>query len=244
MPVLPIAVQKARATPPAQERRVKSEPPTPPGAPIDNAKIYHIWSAAAQVRICARARSSRGIRGFHQERAGADCQPVMACAASSTPVMRRGTRCRVRAARSSRTTRGRAMATDSNSQTTSMFSKPWTQLVIGIICMVMVANLQYGWTLFVGPIGDKYHWTKAAIQVTFTIFVLFETWLVPAEGYLVDRFGPKWIVVIGGALCGVAWTINSFADSLAMFYFAGAIGGVGAGAVYGTCIGNAVRWFP
>jgi OFA family oxalate/formate antiporter-like MFS transporter len=136
------------------------------------------------------------------------------------------------------------MATDSNSQTRSLFAQPWTQLIIGIICMVMIANLQYGWTLFVGPIGDKYHWSKAAIQVTFTIFVVLETWLVPAEGYLVDRFGPRWIIVIGGVLCGIAWTLNSFADSLGMFYFAAAIGGVGAGAVYGTCIGNAVRWFP
>jgi OFA family oxalate/formate antiporter-like MFS transporter len=111
------------------------------------------------------------------------------------------------------------MATDSNSQTTSVFARPWAQLIIGIICMVMIANLQYGWTLFVGPIGDKYHWGKAAIQVTFTIFVVLETWLVPAEGYLVDRFGPKWIVVIGGVLCGIAWTMNSFADSLGLFYF-------------------------
>lgn len=74
------------------------------------------------------------------------------------------------------------MATDTSSQTTSTFARPWPQLIVGIICMVMVANLQYGWTLFVGPIGDKYHWTKAAIQVTFTIFVLFETWLVPPKG--------------------------------------------------------------
>jgi MFS transporter, OFA family, oxalate/formate antiporter len=136
------------------------------------------------------------------------------------------------------------MATDSNSQTTSAFAKPWPQLVVGIICMVMVANLQYGWTLFVGPIGDKYHWTKAAIQVTFTIFVLFETWLVPAEGYLVDRFGPRMMIIAGGVLCGIAWTLNSFASSLGMFYFAAVIGGIGAGAVYGTCIGNAVKWFP
>jgi OFA family oxalate/formate antiporter-like MFS transporter len=118
------------------------------------------------------------------------------------------------------------------------------QLIIGIICMVMIANMQYGWTLFVGPIGAKYHWSKAAIQVAFTVFVLFETWLVPVEGYLVDRFGPRWIVVIGGVLCGIAWTINSFADSLGMFYFAAALGGIGAGGVYGTCIGNAVKWFP
>ena len=59
----------------------------------------------------------------------------------------------------------------------------WGQLVFGIICMVMIANLQYGWTLFVGPIDQKYHWGRAAIQVAFTIFVLTETWLVPIEGY-------------------------------------------------------------
>jgi OFA family oxalate/formate antiporter-like MFS transporter len=79
------------------------------------------------------------------------------------------------------------MVTDSNPQATSatpssFLAQPWTQLALGILCMVMVANLQYGWTLFVGPIGEKFGWTKAAIQVTFTIFVLFETWLVPAEG--------------------------------------------------------------
>ncbi len=67
----------------------------------------------------------------------------------------------------------------------------WRQLLFGIICMVMIANLQYGWTLFVGPIDQKYHWGRAAIQLAFTIFVLTETWLVPIEGYLIDRFGPR-----------------------------------------------------
>jgi MFS transporter, OFA family, oxalate/formate antiporter len=127
---------------------------------------------------------------------------------------------------------------------TSPLANPWVQLIIGVICMVMIANLQYGWTLFVGPIDAKYHWGRASIQVAFTIFVVLETWLVPVEGYLVDRFGPRWIVVIGGALCGIAWTINSVADSLPMLYFAAALGGIGAGGVYGTCIGNALRWFP
>jgi len=120
----------------------------------------------------------------------------------------------------------------------------WIQLAIGVVCMSMIANLQYGWTLFVNPIADKYHWAKASIQVAFTIFVLAETWLVPIEGYLVDRFGPAPVAVAGGALVGAAWILNSIADSLALFYVAAAIGGVGAGAVYGTCVGNALRWFP
>src|SRR5690348_8219693 len=119
----------------------------------------------------------------------------------------------------------------------------WWQLLFGIICMTMIANLQYGWTLFVNPIDAKFHWGRAAIQIAFSIFVLCETWLVPIEGYLVDRFGPRPVVMVGGLLCGIAWVMNSFASSLAMLYVAAAIGGIGAGAVYGTCVGNALKWF-
>jgi OFA family oxalate/formate antiporter-like MFS transporter len=125
-----------------------------------------------------------------------------------------------------------------------MLAGRWWQLVFGIICMTMIANMQYGWTLFVNPIDAKFHWGRAAIQVAFTIFVLTETWLVPIEGYLVDRFGPRPVVLVGGLLCGIAWAMNSAADSLTMLYIAAAIGGTGAGAVYGTCVGNAVKLFP
>ena len=120
----------------------------------------------------------------------------------------------------------------------------WVQLAVGIICMAMIANLQYGWTLFVSPIDAKFHWGRASIQVAFSIFVLLETWLVPVEGYLVDRFGPRLVVLAGGILCGIAWAMNAYADSLVFLYVAAALGGVGAGAVYGTCVGNALKWFP
>src|SRR5215813_1144765 len=118
------------------------------------------------------------------------------------------------------------------------------QLLVGIVCMVMIANLQYGWTLFVNPIDQKFHWGRPAIQVAFTIFVLTETWLVPVEGWLVDRFGPKIVVLVGGVLVGIAWALNSIAGDLPTLYIAAAIGGIGAGAVYGTSIGNALKWFP
>jgi OFA family oxalate/formate antiporter-like MFS transporter len=120
----------------------------------------------------------------------------------------------------------------------------WLQLFMGIVCMAMIANLQYGWTLFVNPISEKYGWTRAAIQVAFTIFVLTETWLVPFEGYLVDKYGPRPVVMVGGILCGIGWVMNAYADSLTLLYIAAAIGGIGAGAVYGTCVGNALKWFP
>ena len=120
----------------------------------------------------------------------------------------------------------------------------WGQLIFGIICMVMTANLQYGWTLFVTPIDDKYHWGRAAIQVAFSIFVLTETWLVPFEGYLIDKFGPKLMVSIAGALIAIAWVMNAYAGSLTLLYVGAAVGGIGAGIIYGASVGNALKWFP
>jgi OFA family oxalate/formate antiporter-like MFS transporter len=133
---------------------------------------------------------------------------------------------------------------DSMQPKRSALANPWAQLIIGVICMACVANLQYGWTLFVNPIDAKYHWGRAAIQVAFTIFVLIETWLIPIEGYLVDRFGPRWVVIAGAVLVALAWVNNSVASSLPVLYFGAALGGIGTGCVYGTCVGNALKWFP
>ncbi len=126
----------------------------------------------------------------------------------------------------------------------SPLANPWIQLVIGVICMACVANLQYGWTLFVDPIDAKFHWGRASIQVAFSLFVLIETWLIPVEGYLVDRFGPRYVVIGGAVLVAIAWVLNSVADNLPVLYFAAALGGIGTGCVYGTCVGNALKWFP
>jgi OFA family oxalate/formate antiporter-like MFS transporter len=77
-----------------------------------------------------------------------------------------------------------------------------------------------------------------------SIFIATETWLVPIEGWFVDRFGPRIVVAVGGVCVACAWTLNSFASSLVMLYAAAALAGIGAGAVYGTCVGNALKWFP
>src|SRR5438128_10921411 len=120
----------------------------------------------------------------------------------------------------------------------------WLQLSIGIVCMVMIANLQYGWTLFVNPLDQKFHWGRPAIQVAFTIFIVMQTWLVPFEGYVIDRLGPRVVVCAGGVLVAIAWAINSVASSLLLLYIGAAIGGIGAGVIYGASVGNALKWFP
>jgi MFS transporter, OFA family, oxalate/formate antiporter len=118
------------------------------------------------------------------------------------------------------------------------------QLVYGIIVMVMIASLQYSWTLFVGPIDESHHWGRAAIQVAFTIYILAGTWLVPFEGYAIDRLGIKLMVCLGGVLIALGWIVNSIADSLALLYLGAVFGGVGAGTINIAAIGNALKWFP
>jgi len=130
------------------------------------------------------------------------------------------------------------------SPATALSANRWLQLILGIVCMASVANLQYGWTLFVLPIQQQWGWSKAEIQVAFSIFILLETWLVPFEGAIVDRIGPRWMVLTGGVCTFLAWFINSQASSLGMLYLGGAVAGIAGGAVYGTCVGNALKWFP
>ncbi|HTQ84026.1 MAG TPA: oxalate/formate MFS antiporter [Pseudolabrys sp.] len=141
-----------------------------------------------------------------------------------------------------------AMAAGTAASTRTAISTRWSYLVICVICMVMIANLQYGWTLFVNPINKAHGWSIASIQVAFAIFIALETWLTPIEGWIVDMLGPqrgpKLVVAFGGIMVAVGWVINAYADSLEMLYFAAVISGIGGGAIYATSVGMAVKWFP
>jgi OFA family oxalate/formate antiporter-like MFS transporter len=140
------------------------------------------------------------------------------------------------------------IAASAHAQTREFSTTRWTQLVSVIVCMVMIANLQYGWTLFVNPISKTHGWSIAAIQFAFSIFIALETWLTPIQGWIVDilgpRRGPKLMVAFGGIMVACGWVINSMADSLSLLYLGAAVAGTGGGAVYATSVGHAVKWFP
>src|SRR5687767_7821652 len=120
----------------------------------------------------------------------------------------------------------------------------WSQLVYGVACMVAASNIQYSWTQFVPEIQKAHGWERAAIQTAFSIFVVVQTWCTPFVGAMIDRYGPRTLVIFGGVLTGLAWVINSYATTLPGFYVGSVIGGLGVGAVYATCINNAIKWFP
>jgi len=119
----------------------------------------------------------------------------------------------------------------------------WFQLIASLIAMIMIANLQYAWTLFVGPMQKQTDWALSDIQIAFSLFILFQTWVQPLDGWLVDRLGPRWFITAAGVLCGLGWAGMGYATSLPQLYTAYCAAGMGAAFVYSCSIGSALKWF-
>jgi len=119
----------------------------------------------------------------------------------------------------------------------------WFQLGASLIAMIMIANLQYSWTLFVSPLQKGTGWKLSDIQFAFTLFILFQTWVQPLDGWLVDRLGPRGFISAAGLLCGLGWAGMGYATSLPMFYVLYCVAGTGAAFVYSCSIGSALKWF-
>ena len=121
---------------------------------------------------------------------------------------------------------------------------PWFQLVFSLIAMIMIANLQYAWTLFVEPMRDARAWQLSQIQGAFAFFILLQTWVQPLDGWFIDKIGPRRFITVAGILCGVGWSLMGYATTLPQLYFLYGTAGIGAAFVYSGCVGSALKWFP
>lgn len=123
----------------------------------------------------------------------------------------------------------------------------WRHLILGVVCMIMIANLQYGWTLFVTPLQAARGWSVPDIQLAFTLFVAVETWCTPINGWLADHLpphlGPRIVIGVGGVLVALGWVVNASAQTLPVLYLGELLSGFGAGAVYSCAVGTSVKWF-
>src|ERR1700741_4951875 len=119
----------------------------------------------------------------------------------------------------------------------------WFQLGASLIAMIMIANLQYAWTLFVQPLQAATGWKLSDIQFAFTLFILFQTWVQPLDGWLIARLGPRGFISAAGLLCGLGWAGMGYATSLPMLYLLYCAAGTGAAFVYSGSIGSALKWF-
>ncbi|PYS13258.1 MAG: oxalate/formate MFS antiporter [Acidobacteria bacterium] len=121
----------------------------------------------------------------------------------------------------------------------------WIQLLLGLGCMIVISSPQYVWTLFTQPLMSSLHVSLAQIQITFSLLIVVQTFLSPCQGFVVDKFGPRALLSLGGALTGLSWVLAARASTIVGLYLAyGLLGGIGTGIVYIGVIGHMVQWFP
>jgi OFA family oxalate/formate antiporter-like MFS transporter len=119
----------------------------------------------------------------------------------------------------------------------------WFQLIASLVAMIMIANLQYAWTLFVPAMQEGTGWKLSDIQIAFSAFILFQTWVQPLDGWLIDRLGPRGFISAAGVLCGLGWAGMGYATTLPQLYVLYCMAGIGAAFVYSGSIGSALKWF-
>jgi OFA family oxalate/formate antiporter-like MFS transporter len=137
------------------------------------------------------------------------------------------------------------MAATSTVPTTGADKMRWVQLGLGLLAMMAISSPQYVWTLFVKSFQTTTGAEPPAIQVTFSLLIVLQTFFSPAQGWLIDRFGPRALITTGAALSGLGWVLSAWIDSLWGLYATyGLFCGIGTGIVYIGIVGLMVRWFP
>src|SRR6202140_5612265 len=126
---------------------------------------------------------------------------------------------------------------------TSFIDSRWTQLILGLVCMMAISSPQYVWTLFTKPLMTQLGVSLTQVQITFSIFVVLQTFLSPLQGYLIETFGPKLLLAVGATMTGMSWVLASSADTLMSLYLTyGLLGGIGTGIIYVGIVGLMVAW--
>ncbi len=125
------------------------------------------------------------------------------------------------------------------------FHHRWWQLVFGLVAMMSISSSQYAWALFVKPLQASLGSSLAAVQVTFSILIVLQTWLSPLQGYLIQKFGPRLLISAGAILTGGSWVMAASVHGLAGLYLSyGVMGGLGTGIIYVGIVGLMVQCFP
>jgi OFA family oxalate/formate antiporter-like MFS transporter len=124
-------------------------------------------------------------------------------------------------------------------------STRWTQLGLGLVFMMTISSPQYVWALFTEPIGAALGTSPAALQVTFSLPIVLQTFFSPRQGWLVDRFEPRNLIGLRTVLSDLSWVLASQVSSLTILYLTyGIVGGFSTAIVYIGVVGQMVGWFP
>ncbi|MGD7044995.1 L-lactate MFS transporter [Jeotgalibacillus proteolyticus] len=106
----------------------------------------------------------------------------------------------------------------------------------------------YSWSVFSNPLSEKHGWSSSEVALTFSIAILFLGLSAAFMGHFVEKHGPKKSGIVATILFGIGMIGAGFADSIGnlylLYFFYGALGGMGLGIGYITPVSTLVKWFP
>ena len=121
-------------------------------------------------------------------------------------------------------------------------------LLLIVLCFVMgmiSRGMTDAFSVFVLPIGATFGVDRAAVTGIYAVAMLGIGFGGPLAGILVDRFGPRQLVIVGVAAMGIGMALSALAEAVWQFYPTfGLLGGIGCAAL-GSVMQSALlgRWF-
>ena len=86
--------------------------------------------------------------------------------------------------------------------------------------MSITAGINFhGFSNFIIPLTSEFGWNRTTISGVFSLARMESGLLGPLEGWLVDRVGPRRLMLVGVPLMGIGYMLMSRVDSLAAFFF-------------------------
>ncbi|WP_227396376.1 L-lactate MFS transporter [Jeotgalibacillus aurantiacus] len=123
----------------------------------------------------------------------------------------------------------------------------WLIAVAAVGIHISIGSV-YSWSVFSNPLNEKHGWSSSDIALTFSIAILFLGLAAAFMGHFVEKHGPRKSGIVSTICFGIGMIGAGFADSIGnlylLYFFYGALGGIGLGIGYITPVSTLVKWFP
>jgi len=121
----------------------------------------------------------------------------------------------------------------------------WVVLICSLIGIYGSGTFHYGFSAFVHPVAEELGWSMALISGAFSLYRLESGIVAPLTGFLLDRIGPKKLVISGAIFMGSGFIYLSQVNTVVPFYIACVLISIGLSLSAGTamCAPLIGKWF-
>ena len=121
----------------------------------------------------------------------------------------------------------------------------WYIVAGGFVLNAILGGLMFhAFGLYVVEFVEEFGWSRTALSIAFSIQMVEAGLLGPIQGFVLDKFGPRRIMLVGITIFGIGFFMLSQINTLMEFYIAFIVIalGMGVGSMMGVAVA-VVNWF-